>query len=171
MTEARHSNESENLVAIGRRIIERVRREANNEYSYFDGDEGEDVFRTLYLVPRDMAVPEHLLSDDTLLDIHMDIRQLFFQVFDGVRAELLDHFGRDRGIWIAVDPSVDDHTTAILCTDETVLCIVATKPWNFWWRSEEAMAGDLGRWYTTAAERLVAERQSRPFNHGTRAGV
>ncbi len=137
--------------------MERIRREANDEYAYFDGDEDEDVFHTLYLTPRHTAVPDHLLSEDLLLDIHMDIRELYFQVFDGVRAELLATFGQERPIWIAVDPSVDDHSTAILCTDESVLFIEWRKAWNFWWRSEEAMAGDLGRWYTAAATRLGRE--------------
>lgn len=39
-------------------MIERIRPELNGEHGYFEASEGEDVFRTLYLVPRDMAVPE-----------------------------------------------------------------------------------------------------------------
>lgn len=39
-------------------MIERIRPELNGEHGYFEASEDEDVFRTLYLVPRDMAVPE-----------------------------------------------------------------------------------------------------------------
>lgn len=133
--------------------MDRIRAEANEEYGYFQGEEGEDVFRSLYLTPRDTSIPEHLLNDDLLLGIHSDIRELFFQVYDGIRAELLDRFGRDHGIWLVVDPSVDDHSTTVLCAEGTVLLLNSVKAWNFWWEDEEAMAGDLGDWYERAAAR------------------
>lgn len=143
----------EQRLATGRKIMERIRSEANEEYGYFDGKEGEDVFRSLYLTPRHTSIPEHLVSDNFELGIQGDIRELFFQVYDGVRAELLGRFGRGHGIWLVVDASIDDHTTAVLCAEGTVLLLNSVKAWNFWWPDEEAMAGDLGEWYESAAAR------------------
>lgn len=158
----------EHRLAAGRRIMERIRAEANEEYGYFQGDEGEDVFCSLYLTPRDTSIPEHLLKDDLLLGIHSDIRQLFFQVYDGIRAELLQRFGRERGTWLVVDPSVDDHSTTVICADGTVLLLDSTKAWNFWWEDGAAMASDLGKWYENAAARFPsAGRQGHNYNYGT----
>ena len=157
---------------VGRRVLDRVRSAANDGDGYFgSGEPGEDVFAKLYLTRRDTAIPQAFVSDDIEHDLSMDVRALHGQVFDGIRAELWERMGREESLWVVVDPAVDDQTFSLLCTDRTVLLMDATKPWHFWWDSEDAMATDLGGWYESAASRLLAERQNRPPTYGKRTAV
>ena len=155
-----NNQEVDERLAIGRSIVERIRSEANNEYGYFSGREGEDVFQTLCLTERDRCIPDHLTGDDLLLDI----RAMYCQVFDGLREELRERLGLQEFLWLAVDPSYEDSTFSVLCTDEQVLMLHWAKAWNFYWPDEETMAADLGRIYEEAAKRLhgAAERQDEP---------
>src|SRR3989304_9856120 len=89
---------------MGRSIVGRIRSEANAEFAYFSGDEGEDVFATLYLTERDRCLPDHLIGDDLLLDI----RAMYCQVFDGLREELRSRLGISEFLWLSVDPSHRD---------------------------------------------------------------
>ena len=148
---------SEERLAIGQSIIERIRRETNHEYGYFSGDEGEDVFVSLYLTERDSCLPAHLTADDLLLDI----RAMFCQVFDGLRDELKSRLGIADPLWLAVDPSYEDTSFSVLCSDQQVLMLHWTKAWNFFWPDEQAMAADLGSIYEEAAQRLVPALERR----------
>ena len=132
-------NRDEELISIGRSIVDRIRRETNDEYAYFSPGES-DVFRTLYLTESDRCLPDHFIGDDLL----RDIRAIYAQVFDGLREELRDRLGL-RGLWLAIDPSYEDLTFTVLCTHEQVLMLHWSKAWNFFWPDEEAMAADLGR--------------------------
>ena len=161
MTERANNAENESEVpAAGRSIVDRIRSETNNEFAYFSGREGEDVFATLYLTERDRSIPDQLIGDDLLIDI----RTLFYQVFDGLREELKERLGIRDSLWLAVDPSYEDSTFSVLCTDEQVLMLHWSKAWNFYWPREEAMVEYLGRLYDEAAKRLrpPAERQDAP---------
>ena len=151
---------TEERLAIGRSIAERIRSETNNEYAHFSGDEDEDVFAALYLTERDGCLPGRFVGDDLLLDI----RALYYQVFDGIREELEARLGRHDFIWVAVDPSYEDSTTVVMCTDEIVLLMYWGKAWNFHWENEDEIAAELGRMYGVAAARLAptAERQDGP---------
>ena len=154
----------------GRVILDRIRRETNDEFGYFAlGWDGEDVFQSLYLTPRETAIPEHLVSDDCEWDIHMDVRALHGQVFKGIRDELVDEFGR-RPVWVVVDPSVEDRTISVICTDASLLLINGSKAWQFNWPNEGAMAEELERWYAGAAERLAREVTAEP-DDGTGKGL
>ncbi len=158
--------EGEKLL-IGRAIVERIRKEANVEDGYFGTTEAdEDLFRELYLTERHAAVPERILSDE-YGGIEQDIRSIFALVFDGVRTELDLRMGREESHWLYVDAAMDDHTTAILCTSESVLSLYSCKPWAFTWEDDEMMANDLGETYEAAAERLLAERQRRATTYRT----
>ena len=152
---------------FGRKVLEVIRAKANDASAYFDGDEGEDVFRTLYLVARATAIPDRLASDDLVLDIHMDIRALYLQVFEGIWDVLREEHGRETPIWVAVDPSAEDSTLTVMCTDRSVLLLHWSEPWTFWWSTEEAMAAELGRLYQNAASRL-AEEKAANNEYGTR---
>jgi len=147
----------EEQLQVGRSIVDRIRIETNAEFAHFAGEDGEDVFATLYLKERDVCVPEHLLGDDVLMDVHA----LFCQVFDGIREELDERHGREGFIWIAVDPSYEDSTFTVMCTDERVLLLYWSKAWNFYWQSEEEMAEELAGLYETAAAGLLAARAER----------
>lgn len=105
-------------------------------------------------------MPEHLLGDDVL----MDVRALFYQVFDGIREELRERHRGEGFIWLAVDPSYEDSTMTVMCTDEKVLLLYWGKAWNFYWGSEEEMAQELGRMYLAAAHQLGLDRPER--EHG-----
>ena len=57
-------------------------------------------------------------------------------------------------LWLAVDPSYEDSTFSVLCSDEAVLLLHWGKAWNFFWPDEDSMATDLGGMYQEAAARL-----------------
>ncbi len=159
MTEREHADNER--LEIGQAIVQRIRSETNNEYAYFSGhDEGEDVFVTLYLTERDRCLPDHLIGDDLLLDI----RAMYCQVFDGLREELRSRLGIQDFLWLAIDPSYEDSTFSVLCSDEQVLMLHWAKAWNFYWPDEGAMASDLGSIYEEAAKRLASapERRDEP---------
>ena len=63
--------------------------------------------------------------------------------------------------------AAEDSTTAILCTDESILALYNTKPWRFYWANEAEMAmveeiRDLNRRYVTGqiGQKDLAERSS-----------
>lgn len=153
MSPERHQSppqESAERWPTGRRIMERIRREVNAEGAHFLGEEGEDVFRSLYLTERFGCIPDHLLGEDILVDI----RNLYYWVLDGVREELQERVGAKGFVWVAVDPSYEDPTYALLLHQDRVLLEVSRKAWRFYWESEEAMAEELEGWYQQAARRL-----------------
>jgi hypothetical protein len=152
--------QEDEILAIGRSIVERIRAEANNEYGWFSGEDGEDVFQTLYLTERHSSLPDHLIRDDLLADI----RAMYYQVFDALREELKSRLPRSESLWLAIDPSHEDSTFSVLCSEEQVLLLHWKKAWNFYWPNEEAMALDLGRMYEGATRRLTdpAERRHEP---------
>jgi hypothetical protein len=92
-----------------------------------------------------------MLGDDVL----KDVSAMFRQVFDGVREELKTRAGVQDTLWLAIDPSYEDSTFSVLCTDEQVLMLHWSKAWNFYWPDEAAMALDLGRIYEEAAAKLA----------------
>lgn len=148
----------ERHIATGRRIVGRIRDDSNAADGYFfSSDNDEDPARSLYLTPRDTAIPGHLLSDDSLDDIHRDIRALYGQVFDGIGDELIENYANP--IWIVVDPDVEDHTTSVLCTDRSLLLMRSSKAWQFIRTTEGAAAEEWGRWYEGTATGLQLDRQ------------
>ena len=151
-------------LAIGQAIVGRVRERANGDARYFAGEDGQDFFRELYLEPRSTAVPEQLAGEAD--ELSRDVRAIYAQVFDAVREELDQRMGREESHWLDIDVALDDHTTAILSTDQSVLMRYSMKPWRFTWESEEGMAGTLSDIYEIATARLLAERQ-RKQTYGT----
>ncbi len=149
---------------LGMSIVERVRERANGESRYFAGEAGYDFFRELYLEPRSTAVPEQLAGDAD--ELNGDVRAIYAQVFEAVREELEARMGREESHWLDIDVALDDHTTAIFSTDQSVLMRYSMKPWRFTWESEEGMAGTLSDIYEIAAARLLAERR-RHTTYGT----
>jgi hypothetical protein len=147
---------------VGRSILQRIRTEVNDEASAFAGDEGEDVFQTLYLTERFGCIPDHLLGEDLL----QDIRSLYYYVLDGVRGELEERLSPQGFLWIVIDPSYEDTTAAALLTDERVLLVEHSKAWNFYWESEEEMAEDLENRYMQAAERVPSRSRVEPLPGG-----
>jgi hypothetical protein len=101
-----------------------------------------------------------LLGDDVLIDV----RAMFSQVFDALREELRQRLDLKEFLWLAVDPSYEDSTFTVLCSDEQVLLLYWSKAWNFYWPSEEVMALELGQMYEEAAGRLtnLPERRHEP---------
>ena len=149
--------EAERL-AVGTSIVGRIRTEANAVDGWFFQDVGGDVFSDLYLTKRETAIPERLV-DDGELGVEEGIKEMFYLVFDGLRRELRFRMGISESHWLYVDSASEDSTTAILCTDESVLALYSRKPWRFYWATESAMAAELGEVYEDAAARLLAERQ------------
>ena len=141
----------------GRRILERIYQDTNDETGYFSAAwEGEDICRSLYLTPRSICVPEHLLSDDIDFGLRSDIRALYFQVFNGIAEELVEAFGH-RPLVVVVDPDFEDRTDVVLCTYDALLLFESSNAWHFFWEDEPAMVDDLERWYAVAASRLQRE--------------
>ena len=130
----------------------RIRSEVNSDWSHFQGAENEDVFGSLYLTERHGCIPDHLLGDEILVDIH----NLFYCVFDGLREELAERIATKEPIFIAVDPAYEDNTLVVMCTYEKVLHLYWSKAWNFYWDDESEMAEELGRLYEGAEQRLAA---------------
>ncbi len=136
-------------LAAGRPIVDRIRNELNLSADGSDADTI-DVFKALLLTERDVCIPDELIGEDLLLDIH----SLYYRVFDAVREELLDNVDGDRFVFVVIDPSYEDTTTVVLCTEEQVLLMYWCKAWNFYWETEDAMAKTLGELYQEAAHRL-----------------
>ena len=167
MTEQIEQHQDAETRERGRAILANVAQATNADDAYFAPvRDDEDVFRSLYLTPRAGVVPEHLLSDDVAHELRADIRALYGQVFNGVRDALVDS-SDGRPIWVVVDPHPDDDTFAIVCTDKSVLLRHASSASRFWWEDDEAMATELGRWYSDAAGRLAAEAAG-PTSYGIR---
>lgn len=137
---------------IGRSILDRIRREVNEEYRPL-AEEDQDIFKTLYLTERELCVPDFLLGEDVM----EDIISIYYFVFDGIREELEERLGTKEWISIYVQPSYQDVSFAVMATEEKVLLVVGRKPWGFWWESEAAMAEELESWYEAAARGLRAE--------------
>jgi hypothetical protein len=142
--------------------MERIRGDVNDEASAFTGEEGEDVFQTLYLRERFGCIPDHLLGDDLM----QDIRSLYYYVLNGVRSELQERLSPPGFMWIIIDPSYEDTTSAALITDDRVLLVEHSKAWNFYWESEEEMAEELEGWYQRAAEHMPVKYQVEPLPGG-----
>ncbi len=156
MSPEQHEREEPREVwPIGRRILERIRAEVNGEGAYFQGEEGEDVFRSLYLTDRDVCIPDHLIGEDVLTDI----RSLYYWTLDGVHEELQERLNPNAFLQVFVDPSYDDARYALLVADDRLLLQVGKKAWNFYWESEEAMAEELEIWYQQAAAGLMPAAQ------------
>jgi len=160
----RPSFEEERRLAVGQAVLERVRGRANGEFASFGDDEHRDYFTDLYLTSRETAVPQDFAEES--FDLNRDVKLVFAQVFDGLADEIRERHGRDDSLWVLIDAAVDDTTLTVLCTDRTVLLLHGTKPWNFWWADESAMADELGGWYETAAAQLLGERQRRTTIYG-----
>lgn len=136
---------------IGRSIVERIKATANDENGPFASrDDSADLFKALYVGERDGCIPDELIGEDLLTDIH----DLFYYALDGLRGELKERSGNGEFLWILVDPSWDDATSYALITEEDVLLVGHTKAWHFYWESEDAMAKDMEEWYRIAAPRL-----------------
>jgi len=165
-TEQTDPREAERL-AIGTSIVGRIRAEANAIDGWFFQDDVGDVFNDLYLKERETAIPERLV-DDGELGVEGGIKEMFYLVFDGLRRELRFRMGIAESHWVYVDSATEDSTTAILCTDESVLALYSKKPWRFYWANESEMAAQLGEVYEGAASRLLAERQRKATYGATR---
>lgn len=106
----------EELAAVGWRILRRIRQAVNLVRPYFLGDENEDLFRTLYLTPRQGYIPEHLRGHDVM----EDIINLYYHVFDELRNQLYEEMRPREGVWVYVQPDCVDPTAALVVTDTRV---------------------------------------------------
>lgn len=159
--ESDRPSELEGRFPHGSRIVRRIRAATNGADSYWsEHGEHEDVFRTLYLTPRELAVPEHLLSGglDLDYDIHTDIATLFRSVFDAVRVELRPSLRPGEHLWLAVDASVEYSTLVVFFTDDHVLTSYRARPMAFVWPSEEEMARQMDEWHRQLRGRLQRSR-------------
>ena len=156
--------EDERYRALGLPIVEKIRHGTNNNTGYFLNFDDGDLFTEVYLTERAGAVPEAILDDPFL-----DIRAMYAQVFHGVREQLAEEHGMLEQVWIYVDPWVDGMSTVLMTTDHELLLLHRSEPWRFFWKDEHAMATDLGRWYETAARRLLAGRDERKNDGKTRS--
>jgi hypothetical protein len=161
MNERPARSDDEHTRSLGLEILESVRAATNDNSGHFLNMDDDDLFRQIYLTERKQPIPDAILNDPL-----SDIRAMYAQVFGGVRDGLAARLGREEQVWVYIDPWIDDATTMVMCTDHTLLLLHRSKPWNFWWPDELSMAGDLGSWYETAANRLLDERSSRQI-YGT----
>lgn len=144
---------------IGRSIMDRIRKDLNDEGGPFAAGDVEDLFKLVYLTERDGCVPDELLSGE---DLTADIRNLYYCVLDGVRSELKERLPTSEFLWVIVDASYEDATEYVLMTDEKVLLAGHAKAWHFYWDSDDEMAKDLEEWYAGAASRLRAPEPAPP---------
>ena len=129
---------------IGRTLVSSVRRETNNWHG------STRAFRKMYLQDPGGCVHPDLAGDDLLYSI----KEKFYWPLNAVREQLQEEFGRDRSMWIYVDPSYDDTTFALLTLQtEFVLYQYDSKPWKLWWKSETEMKKELVKWYRVARTR------------------
>lgn len=125
----------------GAQMLRYVRRHANEDFG------ARDAFRKVYLEEPPGCLPDEFIGDDVLLAV----RSKFHWPFDAVRDRLEKEFGREKMLWIHIDPSYEDTTRAIMTLDdERVLLSFYSKAWSFWWKDEQEMKSDLVRWHRTA---------------------
>ncbi|MGH7771439.1 MAG: hypothetical protein ACREQA_04310 [Candidatus Binatia bacterium] len=108
------------------------------------------AFGRLYLEEPDGCVPEEFVGDDLM----SAIKDKFYWPLDAVRNQLEREFGRERSMWIHIDPTYEDTTYALLTLeDEHLLHTYCAKAWKFWWPNEAEMKKELLEWHRIARER------------------
>lgn len=137
--------------SIGQSILERLRTETNEALGDFEDESRADPFKDVYLTPRDTAVPDAYLGDDLLLDI----RELYARFLWSIADELRSRHIQAPAAWIAVDPSYEDTTVAVLGSGEELLYLHVSKAWNFHWPDEASLARELEDIYGRAEQRLT----------------
>ena len=75
-------------------------------------------------------------------------------MFGGLRQELRSRLNLQEQLWLCIEPSYDDSTFSVLCSQERVLTLHWRKARNFWWPDEAAMASELAGLYEQAASCL-----------------
>jgi hypothetical protein len=111
-----------------------------------------EAFEKLYIGEKHECIPDELMGEDLLLDI----KEKFYSIFYPLREELEKENLTKKPVYIFIDPSYEDTTTAIVTHDaDEVLFILYRKPWHLCWESEEEMNTELNEIYEHIKNRLL----------------
>lgn len=129
-----------------KRFTSAVRKYVNEQF----GDP--EAFEKLYMGEKHECVPDDLMGDDLLLDI----KEKFYSILHPIRERLEKEGMTKKPIYIFVDPSYEDVTTAIMTHGaEEVLYIIYRKPWHLNWETTKEMEEELNEIYERIKEKLT----------------
>lgn len=89
------------------------------------------------------SMPDEFIGDDLLVEI----KNKYFFFFAAISNEI------NTSIEVWISPSYEDNTTTLMVLGDKLLYKDYTKPWNFWFESEEALTDEMYRIYLTLLER------------------
>lgn len=112
---------------IKERMVRNLMLEASNRW---DDDNPQETLRKMYLTdPKGNCMPDDFIGEDLLKELYS--KSYFY--YKAIR----DEINPDIEIWI--EPDYDAETTTLIVLEDKVLFKDHTKPWNFWFESEEAL--------------------------------
>ncbi len=112
---------------IKERMLRNLKLEADNHWG---NDNPQETLEKMYLTDlKGSCMPDDYIGDDIL----KDLENKFYYFFGAIRDEI------EPFIEIWVSPSYEDVTTTLMILDDKLLYKDHTKPWNFWFESEEAL--------------------------------
>lgn len=118
------------------RMVRNLKAEIGNQWGY--GDNDKEVLKKMYLQDlKGACIPDEFIGDDLLAEI----RNKYYAFFGAIRDEIEYKIGQFIEIWIS--PSYDDVTTTLMILDDKLLYKDHTKPWHFWFESEEALINEM----------------------------
>lgn len=113
---------------IKERMLRTLKAEADNRWG--DGDNSQDALIKIYLTNlKGACMPDDYIGEDLMKDLYAKSNFFYKAIRDEINPEI--------DIWI--EPDYDDATTTLMVLDDKVLYKDHTKPWNFWFESEEAL--------------------------------
>jgi len=116
------------------------------------------AFEKLYIGEKNTCIPEDLLGEDLLLDI----KEKFYSIFHPIRERLEKEKLAEKSIYIFVDPSYENITTAIVTYGtEKILYILYEKPWRLRWQTTKEMEEELNEIYAEIKGKLMEEKALR----------
>jgi hypothetical protein len=118
-------------------------------------DEGDALVKKLYLAPQEGCVPEEFVGEELLYAIKSKYYDFTSVIRDKFQADYLQQ--KDlRNFWplIYIDPSYEDETYVLVTFEAVVLYRHASKPWNFYWPSVEALQKEMADWYYEMRDRF-----------------
>ncbi len=123
------------------RMLRNLKAEANNRWG---DDNPQETLEKLYLTDLKGACMSYEFVGEDLLK---EIENKFYYFYGAIRDEIEYEIAQFIEIWVS--PNYEDVTTTIMILEDKLLYKDHTKPWNFWFESEEAMMDEMYRIYLT----------------------
>lgn len=109
------------------RMVKNLMLETANRWG---DDNPQETLRKMYLTdPKGNCMPDDFIGEDLLKELYAKFNYFYKAIRDEISPEI--------EIWI--EPDYDAETTTLIVLEDKVLYKDHTKPWTFWFESEEAL--------------------------------